>query len=61
MKRMRIDLRDALDEDAFYKKNHRNKQEDFYKKSDKSIVNKKHKNKSRNKFNRDDDDFENYQ
>jgi hypothetical protein len=58
---MKIDLKDALDEDVFYNKNHRNKQEDFYKKSDKSIVNKKHKNKSRNKFNRDDDEFENYQ
>jgi hypothetical protein len=58
---MKIDLRDALDEDVFYKKNHRSKQDDFYKKSEKSIVNKKQKNKPYNKFNYDNDDFENYQ
>lgn len=61
MKRMKIDLRDALDEDVFYKKSHRHNQVDFYKKSEKSTVNKKQKNKPHSKFNYDNDEFENYQ
>ena len=37
MKRMKVDLRDAIDEDEFYNKNHRATEDDFYKKSNKNL------------------------
>jgi hypothetical protein len=57
MKRMKIDLRDAMDEDEFYSKNHRATEDDFYKKSNKNLNNKK-SNKNRHSRHRDEDDKE---
>lgn len=53
---MKIDLRDALDEDNFYKKNYRSKDDEIYKKSGKNFGSKKpNKNKQHSKFMSDDD------
>lgn len=60
MKRMKIDLRDIKNEDTFYDRNHRNKQNDFYKRPDKNTTNKKQRNKPHTKFKYDDDDFDTY-
>lgn len=57
MKRMKIDLRDAMDEDEFYNKKHRATEDDFYKKSNKNLNNKK-SNKNRLPRYRDEDDKE---
>lgn len=53
---MKIDLRYALDEDNFYKKNYRSKDDEIYKKSGKNFGSKKpNKNKQHSKFMSDDD------
>jgi hypothetical protein len=57
MKRMKIDVRDVMDEDKFYSKNHRETNDDFYKKSDKNLNNKK-STKNRRSQCRDEDDKE---
>ena len=41
MKRMKVDLKDIMDEDEFYSKNHQVTEDDFYKKSNKNLNNKK--------------------
>jgi hypothetical protein len=54
---MKIDVRDVMDEDKFYSKNHRETNDDFYKKSDKNLNNKK-STKNRRSQCRDEDDKE---
>jgi hypothetical protein len=57
MKRMKVDLKDIRDEDDFYSKNHRATEDNFYKKSNKNLNNKK-SNKNRHSQYRDEDDKE---